>query len=592
MGNKLQTPREEWDPLKPEIEVDSIPIPHDPLAGDIDEVSVSSENEEEEVVEKEMDIKPENSANKTEITELEEPSTEEPPSEKTKKKILEGDCEENDGQGISEIADYLIRMREGDVDFYETTLEFNVNQDINSEMYQVISLENARNIYVQNNKSTIRIAYQMFQMMLSDSDQPYETRAECVEPLLRTNLGEYFCSIEDYLVSLVNDEKFDSKDKYRLIVKFVDCHFLGEIRDKTLIFHQRISKDIMWMYFCNEENDYKRRLMSAEYLLKSAHDLEPDRKLFINELLGDWMESRNLEHGQKADAADVLMRCGMGYYKGRAEEIIDELGHEKGGYTVYDNLENVHIEEIQDSVVAFIEDELSKDVVPIITYYVTRKDKDDKDYRVKFQRIQTLGDVISDVRELLKGSTITLTDEDVAKIEEVVDEISLNMATHTSKNLRVSEILIRIWNRIKRKDKTEKDELTRRLIGELLDSSDTCTSGHVGRLVNVLSGGYGVELKISFRDQIIANIKGRLEAKIRDLEDEDQKGTILMGLAANSDKENYKALVDFTRGECKILHDQLISEFVDEGHVSEEEFERAFEDGMLYFTNAKIEKSD
>ena len=59
--------------------------------------------------------------------------------------------------------------------------------------------------------------------------------------------------------------------------------------------------------------------------------------------------------------------------------------------------------------------------------------------------------------------------------------------------------------------------MQKRLIEELVEMSGTCSSGFAGRLVNVISGFGDFNLRISFRDQIIANFTGRLNAKAKDI---------------------------------------------------------------------------
>ena len=56
-----------------------------------------------------------------------------------------------------------------------------------------------------------------------------------------------------------------------------------------------------------------------------------------------------------------------------------------------------------------------------------------------------------------------------------------------------------------------------RLLEELVDMSGTCSSGFASRLVNVISGFGDFNIRISWKDQIIANLTGRLNAKIKNI---------------------------------------------------------------------------
>ena len=70
--------------------------------------------------------------------------------------------------------------------------------------------------------------------------------------------------------------------------------------------------------------------------------------------------------------------------------------------------------------------------------------------------------------------------------------------------------------------------MKKRLLEELEEMSGTCSSGFASRLVNVISGFGDFKLTISWRDQIIANFTGRLNARARDITNDDKM------------KENYK----------------------------------------------------
>ena len=59
--------------------------------------------------------------------------------------------------------------------------------------------------------------------------------------------------------------------------------------------------------------------------------------------------------------------------------------------------------------------------------------------------------------------------------------------------------------------------MRKRLLEELIDMSGTCSTGFAGRLVNVICGFGAFNLRISWRDQIVANFNGRLNARARDI---------------------------------------------------------------------------
>ena len=117
------------------------------------------------------------------------------------------------------------------------------------------------------------------------------------------------------------------------------------------------------------------------------------------------------------------------------------------------------------------------------------------------------------------------------------------------------------------------------MIDELIDMSDTCSSGHSERFINVLST-VDDTLKIGWDSQIIANMAGRLEARMRDCPDEDMRIRVALGLMDGADEEDKEAYIKFVKDQLIELKQELRKEFVDEGKfVKDDEFEEIFDKG-------------
>ena len=84
----------------------------------------------------------------------------------------------------------------------------------------------------------------------------------------------------------------------------------------------------------------------------------------------------------------------------------------------------------------------------------------------------------------------------------------------------MSNILLKVWTYIDTHDE-HKEEMLKRLLEELEEMSDTCSTGFVTRLVNTISGFGEFNIRISFEDQIISNFTGRLNAAARSITDVD-----------------------------------------------------------------------
>jgi len=91
-----------------------------------------------------------------------------------------------------------------------------------------------------------------------------------------------------------------------------------------------------------------------------------------------------------------------------------------------------------------------------------------------------------------------------------------------------------------------KDELMKRLCEELCDMADTCTTGHIGRLVNIFSG-YDLSVSIPVEDEIKSCVYARLTKIIGD-KPEDIRDLILdsMGLSEEI-KSREKRVIDSSK---------------------------------------------
>ena len=116
------------------------------------------------------------------------------------------------------------------------------------------------------------------------------------------------------------------------------------------------------------------------------------------------------------------------------------------------------------------------------------------------------------------------------------------------------------------------------MVEELVDMADTCSSGHSGRFINVLSI-YDDTIRISWDDQIKSNIVGRLNAKIRDIKDEELQAQVSLGMLEDADEDDKKAYTQFIEKTLKDIKEELHGEFVGEGYVKEKEFLIAFAEG-------------
>ena len=262
-------------------------------------------------------------------------------------------------------------------------------------------------------------------------------------------------------------------------------------------------KESTYEFFNNNANRTLYRILAGQYLIQKCEINDSDRE-HIEITVMSFAQDPYLDYNLRADAADVILSLGSNDNKILAREIIILLGRQDGTVkTIFDNAQNVHVDEIEKSVLEALEFLSSINMktlsgVPgtdIITFDYVKKQIDDE------LKLNELDKELFDKKE--------------DKINISLNRIYMDRALYSNYNCSLLHILLKIWTYIT----THKSEsvMKTRLLEELVDMSGTCSSGFASRLVNVISGFGDFNLTISWRDQIIANFTGRLNARARDL---------------------------------------------------------------------------
>ena len=165
--------------------------------------------------------------------------------------------------------------------------------------------------------------------------------------------------------------------------------------------------------------------------------------------------------------------------------------------------------------------------------------------------------------------------------ENTFDRITLDQQLYSSKALNISTLLLKCWSCIQLHEHHE--ELEKRLDQELTDMKDTCTSGHMVRLMNVFSGWMdGVKLDVKIEIQSV--VFHRLQKMIESL-DEDQRDSIIEELGKIEVAE--EGVAQSTIQSClfkdvAVLHDELLKDY--KTILEEQKFYEYFRNALLSFT--------
>jgi len=246
------------------------------------------------------------------------------------------------------------------------------------------------------------------------------------------------------------------------------------------------------------ENMTYYKVLAGQYLLQKFDSNREEVECYLLAIAQD----ADLDYDRRADAADVLLQLGSPMMKVRGRNIIMELGGVEGRVrTVFDNAQNVHITEVEESV---------GEVLEYFAMMVVNKENIDYDY----VREQVVG-ILKEMKENMDEDEYK---EREKKVGVALTRINLDRALYSKYNSTLSNILIKVWCYLSGHDNEE--EMRKRLIEELEEMSGTCSTGFASRLINVISGFGEFNIRISWEDQIVANFAGRLNASARKMVEE------------------------------------------------------------------------
>jgi len=304
------------------------------------------------------------------------------------------------------------------------------------------------------------------------------------------------------------------------------------------------------------------RILSGQYIIQNCELKHHEKEKIENELM-NFAQDPDLDYNLRADSADVILKLGSDNNKLTAREIIMMLGRETGeGKTIFDNAQNVHVDKIEESVLEILEFLSGLNIMKI------------KDSPITFEYAKKqIDDLLKKEKPDEKSQDMKLWEDKVDKINISLNRIYLDRALYSSFNCSLLYILLKIWSYITPHKFVE--EMKQRLIEELVDMSGTCSTGFASRLANVISGFGEFNIRISWRDQIVANFTGRLNAKIRNITDENLKGLIFEEMTIKTyNFAERKNFLRFFRKNMLGIREELYQEFCN--HITDTDYDLYF----------------
>jgi hypothetical protein len=426
------------------------------------------------------------------------------------------------------------------------------------------------------NACQYHVCYPCFTDLAMDTHLPLEHRLESTKFLFASGEDEEREIAKKVLLEIIGEHKYECSLRYGAIRSYIPntgIRTMMNIQKLMIPYEEEFVSVLQKSFFNDEKNDARFRILSGQHLLQmKTSTSNDDKRNIVNTLFSIGANESNTENA-RADALDVILRLGNDEEKIKAKLTLSSIGKKssKDAFkTIYNNSQNIHDETISESILAYLEK-----IVEVPKSYKT------------YTFDETLKGVTQYIREIMPISSNN--DEYVSKrhaINNALSRIKIDTATFTKYNITTVEVMCHVWSRINSCEFDDNNTanignniialLKQRLVDELLDMDDTCSSG-AGRFVNVFSS-FDDTIKISWKEQITANVKGRIDAKIRNCENADLQATLTFGMMDDADESDREVYVKFILDNIESIEKELYVEFVKEGHISDVEFEGYMKD--------------
>jgi hypothetical protein len=457
--------------------------------------------------------------------------------------------------------DVLCRLRDG-LHFFEP-LEFEKITHVLSRITRCValsSIERLKTAVTLFNYGCIDICYTCFADMAYDSSVLIDHRGTACRYLFASGDLSNVQYAQECLIGIIETDAYPSDYRYKIIASYIAKTGLSLGMNATKVqipYDEEFVYGLQNAFFFNEKNGVRDRILSGQHILQ-MECVEKKDKIEVGEKLMAIAADTTLEENVRADAADVMLRLGIDDQVGRSRDIINQIGFTATGSTpldrirtLYSNSQNIHDDVISECILKFIE-------------------------KIQNTRLRSYQEVYQEVSDLVRSHKLVPKSRIAAF--KALNRLSVDSSKFSSKGITLAEIFIHVWDQISKYNDEQRELLETRLVEELVDMGDTCSSGHAGRFVNILAP-VDPAIRISFESQIIANISGRFQAAIKKLSQSDQD-SIIMAYMENADAPDVLVLTNFLETFVPSLKKELYKEFVGGGYVKKKEFEEAFELGV------------
>ena len=388
----------------------------------------------------------------------------------------------------------------------------------------------------------------------------HNDRMQCVRYMCRIPYIDHIKHCIESVCDILNDGSINPYDKFYF---FANNDKFMKLDDN--IFYKTHEH---FFYLAVKENyPLELILLSARYIIGNYH-YEDDVRCDVLEFILDIADDKNETVYARSECADILANCGEGDEVFFGHKIIKELGdlfNTDKNKTFYTNAQNVHNETIEFSV---------RNIIRSLRKQFIKEINENK---------YTIENVHTDLDNYITGVYLRITSLSERhpdyEMKEKVKSFLYRMMTDPSKYERLSlaDILLLVYNKIQTFDLSTRETCIQRLFEECLESLNTCSSGYLTRIINVLSGfveGEEFTMRINPEEELKASIFARIESRIRGLPDV-SRNDVLESLT-QEDKSVFEEFFEIYSPE-----DELREEY--KGILTDEKFKQVFENTLKIY---------
>lgn len=366
-----------------------------------------------------------------------------------------------------------------------------------------------------------------------------------------------------YLVDIVKNTTISSLYRLRIISGLFKKENENDENDQEIkqVNTENHIRECSMAFIQTVENEIPHRIQTGQFLLLQP-SLNEKQKDTAESILLSFSKDENINYNARADSVDVLLRYGSHSSKEQAKNIISVLGNtgNKQAKTIYNNSQNVHTKDVEESVNKTLE------------YLNTLHSKEKISKEI----------IYIEIHKLLKEKKCT-----DKRILISLDRIETDKALYSKYHCTLENILIKLWTYIESHE--HKDTLKERLLEELQEMAETCSSGFASRLVNVITGFGDYGITISWETQMFGNLSAKLNCLIKEMDNLKMQEKVLEQMTLETDKpEERKHFLKFLRTNMLEIRNQLYKEF--KTCMTDTEFDMCFRTtvSMYEIGNLKI----